>query len=81
MYVLATATPPSTSSGCARKVGRIGSFYADPHAVLLDDEESLRTHRRGGSIEQGPQSARVTLENTPIATPPGVQPAVRKGSL
>ena len=67
--------------GCARTDGGVGWSYADPHAVLLDDEENLRTHRRGGSIERRPQSARVTLENTPTATPPGVQPAVRKGSL
>jgi len=67
--------------GCAQPAGRVGWSYADPHAVLLDDEETLRTHRRGGSIERRPQSARVTLENTPAATPSGVQVAVRKGSL
>jgi len=67
--------------GCARTEGRVGWSYADSHAVLLDDGENLRTHRRGGSMERWPQSALVTLENTPTATPSGVQLAVRKGSL
>jgi hypothetical protein len=71
---------PVSAIGCAQLAGRVGWSYADPHAVLLDDEEILRTLRRGGSIERRLQSARVTLENTHTATPSGVQPAVRKGS-
>ena len=65
----------------ARVAGRVGWSYADPHAVLLDDEENLKTHRRVGSIERGSRSALVTFENTPTATPSGVQLAVRKESL
>jgi hypothetical protein len=80
MYVFTTATRPR-GFGCAQKDGGVGSFYADPHAVLLDDEENLRTHRRGGSIERRLQSAQVTLENTLTATPFAVQLDVRKGSL
>jgi hypothetical protein len=70
----------STANRCTRMSGGIVWSYADPYAVLLDEEENLRTHRRGGSIERRPQSAPVTLENTRTATPSGVRQAVRKGS-
>jgi hypothetical protein len=39
--------------GCPRTASRLGWSYADPHAVLLDDGENLRTHRRGGSMSDG----------------------------
>src|SRR4051812_10159724 len=77
---LAGADPASYRGiGCARTEGSVGWFYADPYAVLLDEEEKLRTPRRGGSEERRPQSAPVTLENRRMHLRSGVQPALRKG--